>query len=630
MKVSYYALFYRKTLKGIRNLDMKKLLMLILSLSMATVAFASCDMFMTSSSVESTVSTPASSEEAETKEYSVVFLQAGQEDVVVVVEQGGSVAEADIPEPVQVEGYTTVWNAEDLAKLTNVTTNLTVNTVATANKYTITFEAGAGVDFPETQEVTYDASFTLETPVRAGYTFGGWFVKGTETVITDGTWKTANDVTLVAKWTKTASDIVAVTFDYGNGQTVMKTVVKGGTLTDIPAFPTDAGYDYAWSVTDFTAIENHMTVKLIATAKVFEITYDANGGTFASGTSNKQYVTYGEAYALANPTVTKEGLEFAGWEYREGTLPTGTWNLVTNVTLYAKWVEPAPEMVTVTFNYGNGQTVVKTVVKGSALTDIPAFPTDAGYDYAWSVTDFTAIGSDMTVNLIATAKTYTVTYDANGGTFAAGAVTSETVTFGSEYALTYPTVSYVGYNFAGWIAVEGSMPVGDVWNVASNVTLQAKWDAKGTASVTFVYANGETATSASIYVGDSLTAIPNPTDKTVTGYTVDTNWYTDSACTTVASFENITASMTVYAKKTAKTYTVTYIDGGESKTATATYDAKFSLGDLEKEGYLFMGWRDNDGNLILAADQEITWKYDCDMTLTALWMLEEGEWTKNY
>ena len=63
---------------------------------------------------------------------------------------------------------------KDLAKLTNVTTNLTVNTVATANKYTITFEAGAGVDFPATQEVTYDASFTLETPVRAGYTFGGW------------------------------------------------------------------------------------------------------------------------------------------------------------------------------------------------------------------------------------------------------------------------------------------------------------------------------------------------------------------------------------------------------------------------------------------------------------------------
>ncbi len=607
---------------------MKKLLMLILSLSMATVAFTSCDMLMSGSSVESTISS-TTSEEAETKEYSVVFLQAGQEDVTVVVEQGSSVAEADIPAPVQVEGYTTVWNADDLAKLTNVTSNLTVNTVMTANKYTITFEAGEGVDFPETQEVTYDANFTLEAPVRAGYTFGGWFVKGTETVLTGGTWKTASDVTLIAKWTETLSEMVLVTFDYGN-KTIMKSVVKGGTLTDIPAFPTDPGYDYAWSVTDFTAIENHMTVNLIATAKVFEITYDANGGTFASGTSNKQYVTYGETYALANPTVTKEGLEFAGWEYREGTLPTGTWNLASNVTLYAKWVEPAPEMVTVTFHFSNGQTVVKSVVKGGALTDIPAFPTDAGYDYAWSVTDFTSIGSDMTVNLIATAKTYTVTYDANGGTFASGAITSETVTFGSEYALTYPTVSYVGYNFAGWIAVEGSMPVGNVWNVASNVTLQAKWDAKGTASVTFVYANGETATSASIYVGDSLTTIPNPAEKTVTGYTVDTNWYTDSACTTVASFENITASMTVYAKKTAKTYTVTYVVDGVSKTATATYDGKFSLDSPEKDGYIFMGWRDNEGDLIIAADQEITWNYDSDMTLTALWMMEEGDWTKNY
>ena len=587
---------------------MKKLLMLILSLSMATVAFTSCGLFEQASETSSpATSVPTESVAPEKNEYTVTFQQAGETDKTVTVKEGEAVAEADIPAPAQKDGYTTVWKAEDLAKLTNVTGNVTVTAVATANSYTITFNAGEGVDFPATQKVTYDAEVTLSTPERAGYTFDGWY-NGT-TLVTSGAWKIASDVTLTAKWTEVAAETVTVTFNM-NGTTVVKTVEKGATLTDIPAFPTDAGYEYSWSVTDFTNITENMTVNLVSTAKTFTITYDANGGTVVSGGTTFT-VTYGQAYSVTAPTVEKAGFVFAGWE---GDLPVGTWTVANNVTLTAQWTEAAPEMVTVTFNM-NGTSVVKTVEKGATLTDIPAFPSDAGYEYSWSVTDFTNITENMTVTLNATPKTFKITYDVNGGTVVSGN-TAQTVTYAAAYEMAAPTVTKEGYTFNGWA---GELPSG-TWTVAKDVTVTAQWTAKATVKVTFVYADGTT-TEATCYANEAITDIPNAAAKSVTGYTVDTNWYTDSACTTVATFNSVAANTTVYAKKTAKSYTVTLnADGGNGApaSATATYDAKFSLDAPTKEGYNFLGWY--NGETLVVKDGEIKWNIDNDnLTLTAKW-----------
>ena len=113
---------------------MKKLLMLILSLSMATVAFTSCGLFgQAPESSSPATSVPTESVAPEKNEYTVTFQQAGEADKTVTVKEGEAVAEADIPAPAQKDGYTTVWKAEDLAKLTNVTGNVTVTAVATAN-----------------------------------------------------------------------------------------------------------------------------------------------------------------------------------------------------------------------------------------------------------------------------------------------------------------------------------------------------------------------------------------------------------------------------------------------------------------------------------------------------------------
>ena len=48
--------------------------------------------------------------------------------------------------------------------------------------------------------VTFDSEVTLPTPRRTGYTFAGWFdADGNQ--YTSGTWSTASDVELFARWT---------------------------------------------------------------------------------------------------------------------------------------------------------------------------------------------------------------------------------------------------------------------------------------------------------------------------------------------------------------------------------------------------------------------------------------------
>jgi uncharacterized repeat protein (TIGR02543 family) len=68
-----------------------------------------------------------------------------------------------------------------------------------ANDYTVSFNANGGTVSESSKTVTYDASYTLPTPTRTGYTFAGWY--SGETKYSGGTWRTANNVSLTAKWT---------------------------------------------------------------------------------------------------------------------------------------------------------------------------------------------------------------------------------------------------------------------------------------------------------------------------------------------------------------------------------------------------------------------------------------------
>lgn len=142
---------------------------------------------------------------------SVTFRQDGQDDIVKLVVSGSTLT--DIPRPEPITGYTVLWDRTDF---TNITQNITVNAVKTANTYTITYSLGANnyaTVESETQEVQYEHSFTLQTPSYQGSAaFYGWYLadengKVTDEKVENGTYIWAHDICVIAKWQEW-SDVV--------------------------------------------------------------------------------------------------------------------------------------------------------------------------------------------------------------------------------------------------------------------------------------------------------------------------------------------------------------------------------------------------------------------------------------
>ena len=70
--------------------------------------------------------------------YTITFKQEGVEDIVKTVEEGASLT--DIPVPNQIVGYEVEWNVTDFS---NVTQNATVTIVKIAKKYKISYTLGS-------------------------------------------------------------------------------------------------------------------------------------------------------------------------------------------------------------------------------------------------------------------------------------------------------------------------------------------------------------------------------------------------------------------------------------------------------------------------------------------------------
>lgn len=128
----------------------------------------------------------------------VRFVQAGQEDIVRIVERGGSLT--DIPSPAPKTGYTVTWEPADF---TAVTEDMVVRARETANIYTIRLDPGGVSDaqIPATElRVTYGARLNLPAPTSETHQFLKWVIRGTDTEVKNDSYTYAQDLELVAVW----------------------------------------------------------------------------------------------------------------------------------------------------------------------------------------------------------------------------------------------------------------------------------------------------------------------------------------------------------------------------------------------------------------------------------------------
>jgi len=154
-----------------------------------------------------------------------------------------------------------------------------------------------------------------------------------------------------------------------------------------------------------------------------------------------------------------------------------------------------------------------------------------------------SLGNDVDTLREQTEKSYTVTFNSNGGSN----IAVQTVKSGGMATRpANPTQS--GYTFENWYSDDGLTTVYDFSaKITKNITLYAKWNIipPSTFTVTFNSNGGSDVATQTVISGNAATRPANPA---LSGYAFD-NWYSDEGLTTVYNFSTpVTGNKTLYAK----------------------------------------------------------------------------------
>jgi uncharacterized protein (TIGR02145 family)/uncharacterized repeat protein (TIGR02543 family) len=374
---------------------------------------------------------------------------------------------------------------------------VTEDSVFTGNKvyaqwtlkiYTITFDANGGVVTPTSgrTDISWKLYLPLPQPGRTGYTSNGWFTAATGGDRVTNSTVFNNDTTIYAQWTLNAYSVFFEWYRL-DGETLgqYQDVQHGYKLTE-PEAPTRTGYTFGgwYKEATYTTQWNFGTdvvtsrdMRLYAKWNIIQytITFDANDGTVTPNSDKT-----GGGWKLASlPTPTKDGYTFNGWFTEEtgGAKVTTSTEFSADATIYAQWIP----IYAITFNANGGEVTPDSDTTGTdwKLTSLPT-PTRDGYFFEGWFTEETG-GTKVTTSTVFNANTtvyaqwiitYTVTFDANGGT-----VDPTTGTTGAGWTLaSLPTPIKSGYFFTGWYTEEtGGTKVTTSTVFNANATIYAQW-----------------------------------------------------------------------------------------------------------------------------------------------------------
>lgn len=345
----------------------------------------------------------------------------------------------------------------------------------------------------------------------------------------------------------------------------------------------------------------------------------ANGGNMSPLTG----IVYTNSFNLTANAYTKTGYSFSGWldprgvSFGDGYGISGgaDFGVVgdgANVVLTAQWTPNTYTATVAPGTGGSGGSTFEYTVSSSSQTKTIEFPTRIGYGIgSWTIVDYGGTKpsvSGTTVTIPAntyggftmtptwTANTYTVTFDANGGTVA---TSSKTVTYGQVYGDIFPTPTRVGHDPDGWFTeADGGTQVTktDTVSITADQTLYAHWTAKQ-CTVNFNPMGGEVSPSSQyVTYGQRYSSLPTPTRA---GYVFD-GWYTEESGGTKVTADTVYAPASnpgthyLYARWTGVKYTVT-LDAQSGSGGATSVDAEYGSPMPEaamptREGYTFGGY----------------------------------------
>ena len=561
----------------------------------------------------------------------------------------------------------------------------------TANTYTVTYtynSADGGIRPTTDSFTTGGSAITLPTPTRSRHVFGGWYAEvGLATLVGVGgaSYSPTADVTLYAKWTDTlVVDLDATqSSSYSGTGTTWSNIAPGSS----PASATlDAAAMYS---AEFGGVMNTTSNRKATTASTaltldnsigftMEVWVRFNAVNTAQGVASYdgggKYINFYKAgnsgmrwEVSASNAVTDSTVVVANtWYHYVGTCKNNTAVLYRNgvqavsssgrtcttnqsaaflvgniqgiqmdgsVSLFRFYTSAltADEVLarynatksrttyTVTYNYdsadGGNSTASATYASGGSAIVLPT-PTKTNSTFAGWYSDsnktvlagnaganYTPTGASSAITLYAkwTTNSFTVTFNANDGS-GSPATSTQAINSGVATAITANAFTRTGYTFAGWNTLANGTGTNytnqQSVTLSGNLTLYAKWTAN-TYTVTYTYnsADGGTRpTTDSFTVGGSAITLPTPTR---TGYTF-AGWYAEVGLSTLignagASYSP-TGSVTIYAKWTANSNTVTfksnYVGGAVDSTQSIVTAVATGLTSnaFTRAGYVFSGW----------------------------------------
>lgn len=383
------------------------------------------------------------------------------------------------------------------------------------------------------------------------------------------------------------------------------------------------------------------------------VSYDTQGGTAFKA----ETLPYGGVATKPTEAPKRDGYTFTHWSASEDD-STGKYDFSQpvhgRVKLYAQWRQA--HIVNLDTNGGDIPYNPETVDDGGKAIKPQVDPSRTGYTFRyWSTKqdgssgeyDFdTPVISDLTLYAVWQEKTYTVTFDTDGGS----AIEPQTVSWGQKANRPSANPTRIGYTFAGWASDENRTKV---YNfdaaVEQNITLYAVWMSESGGPV-------HTVTYHANYVGDdqehtvavftttgvAVTA-PDPTP-VLAGYRLD-RWSTDQAGNDTYDFDaQVTRDLDLYAQWV-KIYTVSFnLNGGTSEplddriidagqqVAAPTAPTRSETVDDKTVDYKFLGWATKEESDKAAQKGERARLYDFstpvkdDVTLVAQWE-KSKKWT---